>query len=345
MSKKVLITGVTGQDGSLMVDYLLKNTDYSIVGTVRRLSVSNHQNISHVTVKRFKLLDLDVTDSINTTLIVQEEKPDYFINFAANSFVGTSWKMPVNHMNTNAMPVMYQLEALRRFAPNCRYYNAGSSEQFGDVDYSPQDIYHPFKPRSHYGVSKCTAHHIVKGWRESYNMYAVQGILFNHEGVRRGEEFLPRKISKGVARIKKAINNGVRFDPILVGNLESSRDWSDAEDFVDGIWKMLNQKKPEDYVLASGEAYSIKELIDFAFKAVNISCRWEGKNESMCLRTVGIVSDPLVKVSKELFRPAEVNLLCGYSFPAKEDLKWEPKTSFEELIKKMVLNDLKNGKT
>lgn len=333
--KKVLVTGVTGQDGSLMVDYLLKNTNNLIIGGIRRLSISNHKNIEHLKgEERFRLIDLDVTDQINTTLIIQEEMPDYFINFAANSFVGNSWKQPINHMNTNCMPVMYQLEALRRFAPNCRYYNAGSSEQWGNVDYSPQDINHPFKPRSPYGVSKCSAHCMVKVWRESYNLYAVQGLLLNHEGLRRGHEFVTRKVSSNVARIKIAMERGVKFEPIILGNLDVYRDWSDAEDVVDGIWKMLNQKAPKDYVLASGETHSIRELIETAFAVVNIKGVWRGDY----FVTDSLVSDTLVSATGEK-RPAEVNLLCGDSTPAREELGWKPKTSFKELIKKMVLND------
>ena len=215
--KTALITGVTGQDGSLMVDFLLKNTDLNVIGTARRLSVPNHENINHLKdEKRFRLIDLDVTDSENISEVVQKEKPDYFINFAANSFVGNSWSMPVNHMQTNCMAVLHQLEAIKKHAPHCRYYNAGSSEQFGNIDYCPQDINHPFKPRSPYGASKCSAHHLVKVYRESYNLYAVQGILFNHEGVRRGEEFVTRKITKGVARIYHAIKNKKSFQLLVI---------------------------------------------------------------------------------------------------------------------------------
>ena len=195
--KKVIITGVTGQDGSFMADYLLKNTEHTIIAGVRRLSVKNHVNIQHLLDHpRFRLIDLDVADQANTELVISEEKPDYFINFAANSFVGVSWKMPVNHMETNAMAVLYQLEAIRKHCPNCRYYNAGSSEEFGDVLHSPQSELHPIRSRSPYGVSKASARHMVKVWRDSYDLFAIQGWLFNHEGTRRGEEFVTRKITK-----------------------------------------------------------------------------------------------------------------------------------------------------
>lgn len=361
--KKVLITGVTGQDGSFMADYLLKNTDNIVIGGIRRLSVENHKNISHLKKEeRFKLIDLDVTDQINVERVIKEEKPDYFINFAANSFVGNSWDMPVNHMMTNAMPVMYQLEAIRKYAPSCRYYNAGSSEQFGDVDYSPQDINHPFKPRSPYGVSKCAAHHIVKVWRESYNIYAVQGILFNHEGTRRGEEFVTRKISKGVAATAKAVQTGAPLPRLELGNLDAKRDWSDAEDFIDGVWKMLNQKeaeiellerrtgaaiaipdyKPKDYVLASGETHTIREFVEAAFDAVGVKdCHWRGsglEEEYRYLREDGS-EITLLKINPKFYRPAEVELLLGDASPAYEELGWEPKTNFKELVSKMVRFD------
>ena len=363
MSKKVLITGVTGQDGSHMADYLLKHTDDIVVGGVRRLSVKNHQNISHLEGNpRFKLIDLDVTDEINTTLIIQRERPDYFINFAANSFVGTSWQMPVQHMMTNAMPVMYQLEAIRRCVPHCRYYNAGSSEQFGNISYSPQDINHPFKPRSPYGISKCCAHHIVKVWRESYDLYAVQGILFNHEGVRRGEEFVTRKISKGVAKIVHAIEQGKDIVPIELGNLDAKRDWSDSEDFVDGIWRMLNQdnrysatygceemytidrpfftnSSAKDYVLASRETHTIREFVETAFNALDIEGEWEGSGTGEVFRRRYGLDTILVKINPDFYRPAEVDLLHGDFYEIRRDLNWIPQLDFRGLVCKMVQHD------
>ena len=266
--KKILITGVTGQDGSLMADYLLENTQHTIIGGVRRLSVKNHTNIAHLLENpRFFLIDLDVTDSQNIDRVIQEQKPDYFINFAANSFVGCSWDMAHNHMQTNCMAVLHQLEAIRRHAPSCRYYNAGSSEEFGDVVTTPQNEEHPLRPRSPYGASKCAARHLVKVYRDSYDLYAVQGWLFNHEGVRRGEEFVTRKITKNVARILKEFEQGKEITPLELGNLDAKSDWSDAEDFVSGIWRMLNQNRenPKDYVLSSNETHTIKEFVVEAF--------------------------------------------------------------------------------
>ena len=339
--KKVIITGVTGQDGSHMADYLLANTDYQILGAVRRLSVSNHRNIAHISNPRFKLIDLDISDpeSINTAII--NYKPDYFINFAANSFVGTSWEMPVNHMQTNCMAVLYQLEAIRKFLPKCKYYNAGSSEEFGDVSFIPQTEAHPLRPRSPYGASKASARQIVKVWRDSYDLYAVQGWLFNHEGTRRGTEFVTRKITKGVAKIKKAIDSQNFIEAIKLGNLESKRDWSDAEDFVHGVWLMLNQEKPKDYVLSSNESHTVREFVELSFAAAGIEGQWLGQKGT--IEEVFINKDsrlPMVMIDPKLFRPAEVDLLLGDSTLARSELGWQPKTSFFQLVKKMTNNDL-----
>jgi GDPmannose 4,6-dehydratase len=341
--KKVIITGVTGQDGSFMADYLLENTEHAIIAGVRRLSVKNHENIKHlINNPRFRLIDLDVADQANTEMVITEEKPDYFINFAANSFVGVSWKMPVNHMETNAMAILYQLEAIRKHCPNCRYYNAGSSEEFGDVLYSPQSELHPIRPRSPYGVSKASARHMVKVWRESYDLFAVQGWLFNHEGTRRGEEFVTRKITKNVARIKKEYING-DFEPLELGDIDTKRDWSDAEDFVEGIWLMLNQEFPKEYVLSSNETHSIREFVEEAFNFAGFAvekCEWVGEGVDEKYLHEGKV---LMQINPDFYRPAEVELLWGDSSKARSDLGWEPKSSFLGLVKKMVDHDLAHG--
>jgi len=340
--KKALITGVTGQDGSHMADYLLENTDIDIIAGVRRLSVKNHENIKHLKDNsRFRLIDLDITDQSNVDRVISEEKPDYFINFAANSFVGVSWDMPENHMNTNCMAVLYQLEAIRKHCPECRYYNAGSSEEFGDVVTAPQDETHPLRPRSPYGASKAAARHLVKVWRDSYDLYAVQGWLFNHEGTRRGEEFLTRKVTKGVADIFWKNSIGDSFKPIELGNLEAKRDWSDAEDFVAGIWLMLNQEKPKEYVLASGETYTIREFVESAFGFAGFNpdeCYWEGEGSHSKYYHCDKL---LVKINPKYYRPAEVNLLLGDPSRAEQEMGWERKTDFYGLVKKMVDNDIK----
>jgi GDPmannose 4,6-dehydratase len=363
-NNNIIITGVTGQDGSLMADFLLKNTDFFILGGARRLSNTNHKNIEHLKLNhRFRLIDLDITDPNNIEQAIDKEKPDYFINFAANSFVGNSWTMPINHMHTNCLAVLYQLEAIRKFAPNCRYYNAGSSEEFGDVVNIPQDENHPLRPRSPYGASKAAARMLVKVYRDSYRLYAIQGFLFNHEGDRRGIDFVTRKITSNVARIKKALDTGTSFEPLELGNLDAKRDWSDAEDFIEGIWLMLNQDKPwsrglkvensteeitteflskyiKEYVLSSNETHTIREFVELSFIEANIHGTWigDGLNERYVLK-----NDPnitLLRINPQFYRPAEVDLLLGNSSLARTDLGWKPKTNFAGLVRKMVINDL-----
>jgi GDPmannose 4,6-dehydratase len=372
----VILTGVTGQDGSHMIDYLLKNTDATIFGGVRRLSVYNHDNIKHVNDDRFQLINFDLTDSHAISRIVEVLQPDYFINFAAQSFVASSWDFARQTWQTNSTAVLDCLEAIRQYAPNCRFYNAGSSEEFGNVEYSPQDEKHPLRPRSPYGSSKAAARQLVKVYRESYNLYAVQGWLFNHEGERRGEEFVTRKIVTNVVRIKKeleylkkiGVSWGESFEPLELGNLNAKRDWSYAPDFVDGVWKMLNQemynykfkhsgrdiviKNLKDYVLASGENHTIREFVEESFKVAGVTDMWdthkphwvgEGLNEKYVMGVNDCVC--LVKINPKFYRPAEVDTLLGNPFLAKKELGWSPKVGFKELVKIMTeseLNKIKN---
>ena len=358
-NKVVFITGVTGQDGSHMVDYLLKSTDYLIFGGARRLSIKNHENIGHLENNpRFHLVNFDLSDAHSISKIVESLKPDYFINLAAQTFVGSSWDFPSQTWECNTTAVIHILEAIRQHKPSCRFYNAGSSEEYGDVAYIPQDENHPARPRSPYGASKSAARQLVKVYRESYRLYAIQGLLFNHEGVRRGEEFVTRKITKGVSRIKKAIIEGKSFDPIELGNVKAKRDWSDAEDFVRGIWLMMNQEKCridmdsnmqiEEYVLSSNETHTIAEFVWYAFKSAGIEGAWHGESESaeFSISTKDAiryepVSSVLVKINPKFYRPAEVDLLLGDSTKARKELGWKPETSFEQLVDKMVKNDLK----
>jgi len=348
-NKVVFVTGVTGQDGSHMVDYLIKTTDYLIFGGARRLSIKNHENIEHLDNNpRFHLVNFDLSDAHSISKIVESLKPDYFINLAAQTFVGSSWDFPAQTWECNTTGVIHILEAIRQHKPSCRFYNAGSSEEYGNVVYTPQDENHPARPRSPYGASKSAARQLVKVYRESYNLYAIQGLLFNHEGTRRGEEFVTRKITKGVARIKKAILECKSFVPIELGNVKAKRDWSDAEDFVDGIWKMLNQKAPNEYVLSSNETHTIAEFVWYAFKSAGIEGEWHGQAESseFSISTKDAIKyDPvvsvLVKINPKFYRPAEVDLLLGDSTKARKELGWKPETSFEQLVEKMVKNDLK----
>lgn len=370
---KVLITGITGQTGSYMADYLLKNTNFTIYGMVRRVSTPNQQNIKHLLNNpRVKFVEGDLSDGHSILNLVKEIEPNYFINLAAQSFVGVSWKIPEQTFDIDTIGVIRCLEAIRQFAPYCRFYNAGSSEEFGDVKYSPQDEKHPLSPRSPYGAAKSASRHIVKVYRESYGLYAVQGLLFNHESERRGGEFVTRKITKGVARIKKAIQEETEFEPIELGNLDSKRDWSHAEDFVDGIWRMLNQElyredliklssgtwdnntkliapHVREYVLSSNETHSIREFVQLAFKEVGLIGEWHlntdknPESELFVLFRDGFETPlKLVKINKEFYRPAEVDLLLGDSTLARKELGWSPQYNFKDLVSKMVSSDLQN---
>jgi len=351
MNDAIIVTGITGQDGSHMVDYLLENTDYNVVGTARRLSVPNHENIDHINSERFEKVYFDLTDNESVQNIVEKYKPKYFINLAAQSFVAASWDIPIATWNANATGVLHILEAIRKFSPETRFYNAGTSEEFGDVQYSPQDEKHPLRPRSPYGAAKAGARHLVKVYRDSYDIYAVQGWLFNHEGTRRGEEFVTRKISKGVAKINYAMKYGEDIEPITLGNLEAKRDWSDAEDFMDAIWRMLNQDEyredwqgnssVRDYVVSSGETHTIREFIELAFDSADIDGEWKNDTQDPTQEQyISSDGEVLVKINKKFFRPAEVELLLGSHEEIKKDLGWKPKSSFKHLVKKMVHHDV-----
>jgi len=239
--RKIIVTGCTGQLGSYLVDYLLENTAFDIIGTVRRLSVPNHGNIAHVKNDRFSLATMDLGDVHSIENLIKEHQPAYFINCAANSFVGSSWQLPVQHMQYNAIGVMHQLEAIRKHSPHTRYFNMGSSEEFGNAQYIPQDEKHILSPKSPYGVSKCAARYVTKVYRESYDLYAIQGITFNFESKKRGLEFLTAKVVHAIGKIKNSINNNLPIEPLVVGNLESKRSWQHCLDVCDGIWRMLNQ--------------------------------------------------------------------------------------------------------
>jgi GDPmannose 4,6-dehydratase len=300
---------------------------------------------------------------------MERAQPDYFINFAGQSFVAASWDLSEQTLSANSQGVLNCLEAIHFVRPTCRFYNAGSSEEFGNVSYEPQDEKHPLKPRSPYGSSKASARHHVKVFRESYGLYAVQGWLFNHEGTRRGKDFVTRKITRGVARILKDIREGDPTGPIVpieLGNLDAKRDWSDAEDMVDAVWRMLNQVKYntsrvwlgglplhpnnitnqiKDYVVSSDENHTIREFIEEAFKAAGAEGFWQGKgiDETYCIvvdRGHNMPSEVAVKINPKFYRPAEIDNLRGNSSLIRKELGWSPKTSFKELVSKMVKNDI-----
>lgn len=355
MSKKVLITGSNGQDGSYMIDFLIENTDNTVISATRRTSQPIDKHIEkYKGHPRVKFILLDLNDGHSVENAVETEKPDYFINFGASAFVPDSWNSPALTMQVNTIGVIHCLEAIKKHAPHCRFYNACSSEIFGEVLEVPQKITTRPNPRSVYGVSKNAAREIVTVYQESYGLYAVSGILFNHESPRRQNHYVTRKITKNVARIARSIReNNWDFEPLELGNLDALRDWSDAADFVVGVWKMLNQEKPKDYILSSGEMHSVREFVEKAFLAAGIEGKWGGlseitkrpTDEEFILTRDGLVVKnkiTLVKINPQFYRPAEVQELLGDSNPARQELGWEPKTSFNALVQKMVDWDIKN---
>ena len=310
-----LITGVTGQDGSYLAEFLLSK-GYQVIGMVRRSSTTNFERIAHIQ-DEIKIVQGDLHDQSSLMAILDEYKPEEVYNLAAQSFVPTSWQQPVLTGEVTALGVTRLLEALRLVHPKARFYQASSSEMFGKVREVPQRETTPFYPRSPYGVAKVYGHWITVNYRESYNLFAVSGILFNHESPRRGLEFVTRKITHGVARIKLGLAKELRL-----GNLEARRDWGFAGDYVRAMWLMLQQDEPEDFVVGTGETHSVREFCEIAFSHVGLDYRDY------------VVQDP------RFFRPAEVDLLVADPTKARQKLGWEPTVSFEELVKMMVDADL-----
>lgn len=317
--KTALITGVTGQDGSYLAELLLSK-GYRVVGMVRRSSVENFERIEHIR-DRVELRQGDLLDQLSLITLIDDVKPDEIYNLAAQSFVPTSWEQPVLTGEFTALGVTKVLEAVRIVNPKIRVYQASSSEMYGRVRDVPQTELTPFYPRSPYGVAKCYGHYITVNYRESYDIFAVSGILFNHESPRRGLEFVTRKVSDGVARIKLGLSKELRM-----GNLDAQRDWGFAGDYVKAMWMMLQQATPDDYVIATGKTYSVKQLLENAFNAAGLD--WEKY----------VVIDP------KFIRPAEVDLLIGDPTKAKNAMGWEPEVSFEQLVKMMVDADIERLK-
>ena len=313
--RRALVTGVTGQDGSYLAELLLEK-GYEVFGMVRRSSTENIDRIAHL-VDRIALVQADLLDPTSLVEALEEAQPTEVYNLGAQSFIPTSWKQPVLTAEFTAVGVTRLLEAVRRVDPEIRFYQASSSEMFGKVREVPQNEQTPFYPRSPYGVAKAYGHFITINYRESYGLYAVSGILFNHESPRRGLEFVTRKISDGVARIKLGL-----ADELRLGNLEAQRDWGYAPDYVRAMWTMLQQDEPDDYVIATGQAHSIREFAVPAFAHV------------------GLDHEQYVKVDPEFLRPAEVDHLVGDASKARAKLGWEPTVSFQELVELMVDADL-----
>ncbi len=314
-SRRALITGVTGQDGSYLAEFLLEK-GYEVVGMVRRASTETFERIAHL-LDRIELREGDLLDQLSLIRLLESVRPHEIYNLAAQSFVPTSWEQPILTAEATGLGVTRMLEAVRVVDPQARFYQASSSEMFGKVRERPQTELTPFHPRSPYGVAKVYGHFITVNYRESYSLFACSGILFNHESPRRGRQFVTRRVSDGVARIKAG-----RASNLRLGNLDASRDWGYAGDYVQAMWLMLQQREADDYVVATGEAHSVRELCEVAFGRVGLD--WERY----------VVVDPA------LVRPAEVDHLIGNASKARRVLGWEPKVSFRDLVEMMVDADL-----
>jgi GDPmannose 4,6-dehydratase len=320
MSKRVIITGITGQDGSYLAELLLSK-GYEVVGTVRRASAPNFWRIQHL-LHRITVKPADLLDQLSIIRVVDEVRPHEFYNLAAMSFVPASWDQPMLTGEFNAQGVTRVLEAVRQVDPTIRLYQASSSEMFGKVREAPQNELTPFYPRSPYGVSKVFAHYITVNYRESYDLFAVSGMLFNHESPRRGLEFVTRKVTDGVARIKLGLS-----DTLSLGNLDAHRDWGFAGDYVDAMWRMLQQDRADDFVIATGISHSVRDLVEVAFGHAGLDWRKH------------VTLDP------KLIRPAEVEHLVGDCSKARQQLGWQPSIDFIGLVKMMVDADLERVAT
>ena len=318
-TRRALITGITGQDGSYLAELLLEK-GYEVHGIVRRTSTETIERVSHIK-ERLNFVQADLTDQTSVIAAVSETRPHEIYNLAAQSFVPTSWKQPILTSDVTALGVTRVLEAIRMVDPTIRMYQASSSEMFGQVQQIPQTELTPLYPRSPYGVAKCYGHYITVNYRESYDMFAVSGILFNHESPRRGLEFVTRKITDGVARIKLGLQ-----DKLFIGNLDAKRDWGFAQDYVRAMWLMLQQDTPDDYVISSGETHSVREFCEIAFSHV------------------GLDYQKHVEIDPKFFRPAEVNLLLGDCSKANQKLGWKPEITFAGLVQLMVDTDVERLK-
>jgi len=317
---RALITGITGQDGSYLADLLLEK-GYEVYGMVRRSSVEKLDRIEHIR-DRVKFVQADLLDQLSIISAIREADPDEVYNLAAMSFVPTSWSQPVLTGEFTAIGVTRMLEAIRLVNKNIKFYQASSSEMFGKVRQNPQNENTPFHPRSPYGVAKVYGHYITVNYRESYGIFAASGILFNHESPRRGLEFVTKKVTNAVAKIKLGLT-----ESLYLGNLDAKRDWGYAKDYVEAMWLMLQQESPDDYVISTGETHSVKEWVEASFSCLDLD--WE----------------KYVKMDEKLLRPAEVDLLIGDSTKARDKLGWKPQVNFEGLVKLMVehdYNELKN---
>lgn len=336
MTKNALITGITGQDGSYLAELLLEK-GYKVYGIVRRKSTADYGNAKHL-VGKVKFIYADMTDLPSLIGAMRESQADEVYNLAAQSFVGTSWSNPFSTADIDGIGVLNILEAIRTVKPEARFYQASTSEMFGLVQEVPQRETTPFYPRSPYGVAKLYGHWITKNYRESYDMFACSGILFNHESERRGVEFVTRKITDAIAKIKLS-----KQEHLELGNMDAKRDWGHARDYVNAMYLMLQHDTPDDYVVATGETYTVRHFVETAFNYVDIKIKWEGEAEN----EVGIdeaTGKIVVRINPEFYRPAEVELLIGSPEKAERVLGWKREVSFEQLVERMVQNDLELNK-
>lgn len=338
MAKRALITGIRGQDGAYLSELLLSK-GYEVYGADRRSGEGSNWRLKELGIEReVKVLYMDLLELTNVMRVVERVRPDEVYNLAAQSFVQASFEQPLLTSDINAMGVLRLLEALRVIKPDTKFYQASTSELFGAVRETPQVETTPFYPRSPYAVSKLFGHWITVNYRESYGMFACSGILFNHESPLRGVEFVTRKITLAVARILKGDTN-----PLVLGNLDAKRDWGYAKEYVEAMWLMLQQDKPDDYIIATGETHTVREFVENAFEVAGIKIEWQGSGvdeRAIDTKTGRVV----LEVSPEFYRPAEVDLLLGNPKKAKELLGWSPKTTFKELVRLMVEADVKRVK-
>ena len=330
--KNALITGITGQDGSYLAELLLEK-GYNVYGIMRRKSVVDYGNVDHIKDK-IHFIYGDMTDLISLINAMKISQADEVYNLAAQSFVTTSWEQPIATAEIDAIGVTNMLEAIRTVKPSAHFYQASTSEMFGLVQEMPQTEKTPFYPRSPYGVAKLYGHWITKNYRESYGLYACSGILFNHESERRGKEFVTRKITDAVARIKQGLQEYVEL-----GNMDAKRDWGHSKDYVRAMWLMLQQEEPDDYVIATNETRTVREFVETAFSHVGITVQWQGTG----VDEIGVdaaTGKTIVKVNRKFFRPAEVEVLLGNPAKAETKLGWRREIPFADLVKRMVENDM-----
>ncbi|MCI4412195.1 MAG: GDP-mannose 4,6-dehydratase [Thiotrichales bacterium] len=337
--KKAIITGITGQDGAYLAELLLEK-GYAVYGTYRRTASVNFWRIEELGIQNhpnLHLVEYDLTDASNSIRMVADIQPDEIYNLAAQSFVGVSFEQPLATAHITGLGCVHLLEAIRIVNPKIRFYQASTSEMFGEVQAIPQIESTPFYPRSPYGVAKLYAHWMVINYRESYNIFGCSGILFNHESPLRGREFVTRKITDSVAKIKLG-----KLDVLELGNLDAKRDWGYAKEYVEGMWRMLQADKPDTYVLATNRTETVRDFVTMAFKAAGIELVYSGsaENETATDKATGKV---VVRVNPKFYRPAEVDLLIGNPEKAKRELGWEPKTNLEELCAMMVKEDLRRN--